>query len=297
MRFAASGEELQVRGSHRPRQPHGPAATNGERNEPSGKRPGIRFALALATAAGFLIGAGSPAFVTSDPNGGWASGGYYVHNNLWNRAQYDPCTSTLTAWSHDQWQVVTRMNNRTGDGAVKTYPNVHRNYNHVPIAAFESLTSRFAATAPGVGIYNVAYDLWINGIATPGCTEIMIWTENRNQVPGGRYAREATFGDHRFKVYRRPAGNYLAFVATTNFNAGTVDLLAMLKWTISQGWLPATSTVSQVCFGIEMVSTDDTDATFRVSAFSIDGRLGTDATRADSAAPAVETALTPETLR
>ncbi len=242
---------------------------------------GVWLALVLAVAAGLLIGAGAPAFVTSDPNGGWASGGYYVHNNLWNSARYNPCTSTLTAWSPDHWQVVTRMNNRTGDGAVKTYPNVHRDYARVPIAAFESLTSRFAATAPGVGIYNVAYDLWINGIATPGCTEIMIWTENRHQVPGGKYMQDVTFGSHTYKAYRNPASGYIAFVTATNFSAGTVDLLDIMKWTTAQGWLPEKSTLNQICFGIEMVSTDDTDATFRVSAFSIDSRLGAPAARSD----------------
>lgn len=231
-----------------------------------------RTSLLLLVAPLFLVGAGPPAFVTSDPNGGWSSGGYYVHNNMWNCAAYAPCTSTLSAWSPDNWQVVTRMNNQSRDGAVKTYPNVHRNYDRVPVSAFESLTSRFAATAPRVGIYNVAYDLWLNGIARPGSTEIMVWTENFHQVPGGRYAQEVTFGDHRFKAFRKPAGDYIAFVATTNLTSGTVDLLGIMNWTIAQGWLPATSTLHQVCFGIEMVSTDDTDATFRVSAFSIDGR-------------------------
>ena len=57
-------------------------------------------------------------FVTSDPNGGRSIHGYYVHNNMWNRAQYSPCTSTLHARSHDDWYVVARMNNKTGDGAV-----------------------------------------------------------------------------------------------------------------------------------------------------------------------------------
>src|SRR5262245_53172254 len=28
----------------------------------------------------------NPVFVTSDPNGGWSDGGYYVHNNMWNRS-------------------------------------------------------------------------------------------------------------------------------------------------------------------------------------------------------------------
>lgn len=63
-------------------------------------------------------------------------------------------------------------------------------------------------------------------------------------------------------------------MTTTDFTSGTVNLLDIMNWTIAQGWLPKKSTLSQICFGIEMVSTDDTDATFRVTDFSIDSRAG-----------------------
>jgi len=82
-----------------------------------------------------------PVFVTSDRNGGWSNGGYYVHNNMWNSTKYRPCTESLYAWSFDNWHVVARMHNNTGDGAVKTYPNVHKNYDSVPIDSFNSITS------------------------------------------------------------------------------------------------------------------------------------------------------------
>jgi hypothetical protein len=228
--------------------------------------------IALSTIAVLSANAADPAFVTSNPNGGWPEGGYYVHNNMWNSASYSPCTSTLSAWSHDQWRVVTRMNNQKGDGAVKTYPNVHRDYRAVPVRSFDSITSSFAETSPRVGIYNFAYDLWINGIARPGCTEIMIWTENFNQVPGGSYVQDATFEDRTYKVYKRPNTGYIAFVATTNFNSGTVNLLAIINGAVAKGWLPDKSTLDQICYGVEIVSTDDTEATFQVTAFSIDAK-------------------------
>lgn len=229
--------------------------------------------MSLAAICIFATGAANPKFVTSDPNGGWSEGGYYLHNNMWNSAKYTPCTSTLHAWSHDNWYVVTRMNNQTGDGAVKTYPNVHRDYHGARLGSFDSLTSRFAETSPHVGIYNVAYDIWINGIARPGCTEIMIWTDNFNQVPGGRLVTEATFGDREYKVYRNARSGYVAFVAKTDFTSGTVDLRAIMKWCVDRSWFSSDSTLDQICFGVEMVSTDDKDATFRVTDFSIDEKL------------------------
>ena len=214
-----------------------------------------------------------PVFVTSERNGGWPNGGYYVHNNMWNCTNYSPCTERLYACSFDNWHVVARMNNNTGDGAVKTYPNVHKNYDSVPIDSFDSITSTFAETSPQVGIYNFAYDIWINGIASPGCTEIMIWTENFKQVPGGSYVEDVRFGGRTYKVYKRSNSGYIAFVGTANFTSGTIDLLEIMNWTIAKGWLPAKSTLNQICFGVEIVSTDDADAKFGVSTFSIDASL------------------------
>ena len=245
--------------------------------------PGWQKAAAKGNAAGKGKGAGKksaakPAekkktpFVTTDPNGGWAEGGYYIHNNMWNSAKYPPCESTLTAWSHDNWQVVTRMNNNTRDGAVKTYPNVHKDFRAAPIDSFASITSAFAATSPGVGIYNVAYDIWINGIAKSGHTELMIWTDNRKQAPSGRHMEDATFSGRTFKVYKTTTGAYIALVAAENFSAGKLDLLEIMNWLAAKGWIPANSTLSQICFGIEMVSTDDEAAKFQVTAFSIDAK-------------------------
>lgn len=200
-------------------------------------------------------------------------GGYYVHNNMWNGAKYSPCTSTLYARSWNDWYVITKMDNKAGDGAVKTYPNVHRDYRSVPISSFDSMSSSFAETSPHIGIYDVAYDIWINGIARPGCTEIMIWTENFKQVPAGRHVQNVKFGDRSYKVYKTTGNGYIAFVATTNFTSGTVDLLDVMKWTMAKGWLARKSTLNQICYGVEMVSTDNTEAIFRVTSFSIDAKV------------------------
>jgi hypothetical protein len=213
-----------------------------------------------------------PMFVTSDPNGGRAMSGYYVHNNMWNSARYSPCAATFYARSWNDWHVVTKMDNKTGDGAVKTYPNVHRDYSSVPISSFESMSSGFAETSPHIGIYDFAYDIWINGIAKPGCTELMIWNENFKQVPAGRHVQDVTFGGKTYNAYKTNGNSYIAFVAATNFTSGTVDLLDIMKWTMAKGWLSRKSTLNQICFGVEIVSTDDAEATFRVTSFSIDAK-------------------------
>jgi hypothetical protein len=208
----------------------------------------------------------NPAFVTSDPNGGWSDGGYYVHNNMWTKA-YALGPETLSACSYNNWYVVS---NQTNDaGAVKTYPNVHKDYSNVPISSFKTITSTFAATSPHVGIYDVAYDIWTNGVATSGSTEFMIWTENYNQVPAGSQVATVAFGGRTYNAWKTPNNGYIAFVPTVVFTSGALDLLEIFQWTMTQGWFPSTSTLGQIDFGVEVVSTNGANATFKVTDFSI----------------------------
>ena len=210
----------------------------------------------------------NPVFVTSATSGGWSNGGYYVHNNMWNSASYQ-CAETLYACSYHSWYVVANMNNNNGDGAVKTYPNVHKDYANVAISSFKTITSTFAETSPHVGIYDVAYDIWTNGVATPGCTEFMIWNENYKQTPGGSLAATVTLGGRTYNVYKTSSNGYIAFIPTAVFTSGTVDILEIFNWTISKGWLPANSTLGQLDFGVEIVSTNGTNAVFKCTDFSI----------------------------
>jgi hypothetical protein len=211
-------------------------------------------------------GCTNPVFVTSNPNGGWSDSGYYVHNNMWNSA-YVLGPETLYACSYHNWYVVSNQTNNAG--AVKTYPNVHKDYNNVAISSFNTITSTFAATSPHVGIYDVAYDIWTNGVATSGSTEFMIWTENYNQVPSGNLAATVIFGGRTYNVWKTSNNGYIAFVPTVVFTSGTVDLLEIFKWTMSKGWFPSNSTVGQIDFGVEIVSTNGANATFKCTDFSI----------------------------
>ena len=207
-----------------------------------------------------------PVFKTSDRNGGWSTGGYYVHNNMWNSAEaLGP--ETLYACSYHNWYVVSKQTNHAG--AVKTYPNVHKDYDNVRISSFNRIRSTFAATSPHVGIYNVAYDIWANGVATSGSTEIMIWTENFKQVPAGNKVARVGLGGRTYNVWKTSDNHYIALVPTAVMKSGSIDLLAIFKWLMSKGWLPANSTLGQIDFGVEIVSTDDRNATFTFTDFSI----------------------------
>jgi len=209
-----------------------------------------------------------PSFVTSAPFGMWGNGGYYVYNNMWGVNGYS-VSQTLYACSYNNWYVTATMNNDSGNGAVKTYPNVQMDFNEPQISSLHSATSTFAETDPHTGIYEDAYDIWLNGVASSGSTEVMVWNENYHQAPAGSQEATATFDGRSYSVYRTSSGSYVAFVANQNFTSGTVDLLAIFNWLIAKGWIPQNSTLGQICYGVELVSTNNVPATFTFNNFSI----------------------------
>jgi Glycosyl hydrolase family 12 len=207
-----------------------------------------------------------PSFSTSQPTGGESNGNYYLYNNMWNASGYS-VAQTLYACSYHDWYVVANMNNDSGNGAVKTYPDVQANFNEPKISSFHSVSSTFAESSPHVGIYEDAYDIWLNGVASSGSTELMIWTENFHQVPAGSVVATASLGGRSYKVWKN--GSYIAFAAESNFTSGTLNLLQFFDWIIGKGWIPSTSTLGQICYGVELVSTNSAPATFNFTNFSV----------------------------
>jgi hypothetical protein len=203
----------------------------------------------------------------SNAQDGITLSGFYVDTDTWNAANYQ-VSQTMYVCDYNNWYVVANMNNDTHDGAVKTYPNVHKDFNSSPqINSFTTISSSFAHKGPHVGIYEFAYDIWLNGVASSGSTEVMIWTDNYNQVPSGSSLDTVTYDGQSYNVYK--AGSYIAFVETNNVTSGTVNLLSFFNYIISKGWIPASSTLGAIDYGIELVSTDGADATFEVNDFSL----------------------------
>jgi hypothetical protein len=233
---------------------------------------GPAVSLAPASAA---VTCSKPRFVTSNSNGMWSNGGYVVHNNMWNISGYS-VSETLRACSYHNWNVRARASNSSGDGAVKTYPNVHKDFHnwntgHEPrLSSFQRIRSPFAATTPHKGIYNAAYDIWLNGVADNGSTEVMIWTDNFHQVPAGSVvARGVKFSGHTWKVYATGGNDYIAWVPNRHVTHGTMHIKAMLHWLVLKHRVRLGSTVGQVCFGFEIVATGGARATFKVTRFAV----------------------------
>ncbi|MEV6875408.1 hypothetical protein [Amycolatopsis sp. NPDC051128] len=210
---------------------------------------------------------GSPEFSTSEPDGGWSSGGYYVHNNMWNAGEAGP--ETLRACAYNNWYVDSVQPSST---SVKTYPNVHKDINDLngkPFNDYSVIKSTFAGRGPGAGIYDVAYDLWLNGVGDGnGVTELMVWTENLKQVPSGDKLTTYTAAGATYDVWVDDDG-YVAFVSRSTQYSGSVDLKAMIAWAIGKGFVPSNPTVNQIGYGIEFCSTGGGKARFTLTDFSV----------------------------
>ncbi len=201
----------------------------------------------------------------SDPQDGITLDKYYITNDTWNASGFN-ITQTMYICNYNNWYVTA--GNMSEAGGVKTYPNVHEDFNNVPISSFKTVSSTFASTSPPQSdIYDAAYDIWINDQAI----EVMIWNNswNKNErlTPGGSKQATVSFGGRSYDVYKD--NGYIAFVATTPFDSGTIDLLQIFKYITTQGWIASNATLSQIDYGIELISTNNQNATFKVTNFSI----------------------------
>jgi hypothetical protein len=222
------------------------------------------------TSAGGGGGGGAcanPEFTTSAQFGLWNLSPYFVANDMWN-AGAGSVSQTLSACSFSDWDVTATA---SGGGGVLTYPDSHLDVPNTPqISSLSSVTSTFADTNPNKGTYEDAYDIWLNGVADPsaGSDELMIWTDNHGQTPGGSPMATVTIGGQKWTAWKGN-GNYMAFVANSDVSSGSLNLLAFFRWVIAKGWMPADSTLNQVDYGVEICSTGGGPATFSFSNFSV----------------------------
>jgi len=207
---------------------------------------------------------------------------YYVTNDTWNADHYTGLSQTLHVCNYNSWYTLATMNNATGDGAVKTSPNVQETWypTQTKLSRWKSITSQFSDLPPGVGsnygIWEFEYDIWLNGLADSNSTEVMIWTYNNGQSPRGSQSGSFTDGGQTYDVYRSsPPYQYIAFVDRRNNLSGQVNLLDFFKYVISRGWMPSSSTLDQICHGVELVSTNSKPEKFTVSNFSINMKVST----------------------
>jgi hypothetical protein len=210
------------------------------------------------------------------PQSGLTEGDYYITNDTWNAAHYS-LSQSLHICNYNSWYALATMNNDNGDGAVKTSPNVQETWYPTPtkLSSWAAITSHFSDVPPGVGpetgIWEFEYDVWLNGLADSASTEVMIWTYNNGQTPSGTPSGIFTSAGHTYDVYHSaPPYQYIAFADRSNNLSGQVNLLAFFRYVISRGWMASSSTLYQICNGVELVSTNNKPEKFTIDNFAID---------------------------
>ena len=201
--------------------------------------------------------------------------------DAWNPASA-LISQTVSANNMSDWQVQANM--AAGNRAVLSYPDAqdtitNTSDNPVPFGNFAALTSTYAAQMPSdagtAGLeddYEAAYDIWLGHDGSDYNQEIMIWTDDHNQVPAGSDT-DATWTDPSTRVvYEIWAGNNddpVTLVAKSNPASGSVDLLSLFTWLQANGYSNETG-INQIDYGFELCSTSGQTETFKVTSYTLD---------------------------
>ncbi len=201
----------------------------------------------------------------------------YVGQDMWGDGDGQPgYTQETYAYSPGDWW--TTVNFPAGNTAVVSYPNVQCTYYDVNsvdplISSFKKIQSSWSVVMPsGAGLDGEAtYDIWLNSWKT----EIMIWVyDERTTTPLGNEIASYTNDGITYQVWGSAgnSGGYvdgtISFLPNKKLATGSVDLLAMFNWMISQKYVPATSGLTAIGFGFEMCSTGGVPMTFRTTNFT-----------------------------
>jgi hypothetical protein len=195
-------------------------------------------------------------------------------------------TQTLTATGPGSWSVVANSK-PVGYTGVQTYPDTQQIYTTTgnapePLSGFSSIISSFTETMNTVSSTDAeaAYDIWLGqNTSTNYANEVMIWNDqaNRGTCGGATVKANATFGgsngvpEQNWTLCRNGSSansELIWYLTSGNEQSGSVDILSMLTWLESHGYLPAGSGLNQIDYGFEICSTNGPE-TFSVSNFSI----------------------------
>lgn len=191
-----------------------------------------------------------------------------VGQNVWN--PIPGWSQTLHATGPGDWYVTANM--PAGNTAVVSFPNTGQEYYYTnTLAGFRSIYSSFSENMhPASGTSaEAAYDIWLNDWHN----EVMIQQDivNRGTCP---VQATVTFGGSGGVPVQKwnlcKYGSELIWqLSGAREQSGTVNVLAMLTWLMSHGYLPHGSGLTDISYGFEVCSTGGRAETFTVSRFSI----------------------------
>lgn len=209
--------------------------------------------IAVAAALSFTSKASAATWGSSAQYSSWADADYSLYNDVWGSGAGP---QSIWANSGHNWGVWSEQPN---SGGIKAYPDSSR-YVGLPVDDLDSVSSDFNVTVPTSGAqFETAYDIW----AGNNQYEIMLWMDNYGNGPiassyncNGACAAftNVNVGGYTWNVYKGYTDhNVYSFVSTGQVYSGSVDILAVLHWLQSQGWI-GNPTLDAVQFGWEITS-------------------------------------------
>jgi hypothetical protein len=201
-----------------------------------------------------------------------------IGNDVWS--PISGWSQTLNVTNPSDWSVTANM--PAGNTAVVSYPSLGANFGETnsdsptPLSDFKSIYSSFNENMnanSGTSGW-AAYDIWLGPSSGSSATnEVMIQHDFANN--GACTAKaSATFGGSGGVPVQKwnlcQFGSELVWKLTGgNEQTGSVDVLAMLNWLESHGYLPSASGLYSVGYGWEICSTGGKSEKFQVNNFSI----------------------------
>jgi hypothetical protein len=183
-----------------------------------------------------------------------------VNNNIWNESEAGPQTLYACAWN--SWYIISDQPGAGTDDSVKSYPDTQKHVN-IPLSTMTTIPSTFHVSTPSGGgavtpntkQWNAAYDLWLDNFNT----EVMVWTNwtaNWQYWYGVYGGVNVTIDGVAYSAYY-DGTEAMWFIRQNVTNNGSVDLAAILRWAVNQGWLQNTQVLHEIEYGFEVLYTGE----------------------------------------
>ncbi len=224
-------------------------------------RSALTGALLIVALAMGSVPAHAAVWSSTDKFGSFSTNGYTLNNDVWGSGAGP---QTIWANSSSNWGVWTQQPATNG---VKSYPHAEFDINR-SLSSVNTVTSSFNVSVPGTGVYNTAYDIWLNNFSF----EVMLWMNEKVAGPLGSLRQTVTSGGFTWRLYTGSNGSntVYSFVNTGQTSSGSVDVLAVLRWLQSNGLFGSnTATLGNVQFGWEISSTNNTGTNFVTNSYSV----------------------------
>ena len=218
--------------------------------------------VAFVAASWLIVVPQASATPLCEPYGSTGAGDYVVQNNRWGSSVAQCVEAIGAGFSLTQQGGTAPMG-----GAPLSYPSIYAGCHYgncsgtkvlpAVISRLGSLRSTVGVNYVGYGIYDAAYDVWLDPTANKGgvnATEIMIWLHRQGPIqPIGSMSGSVNLGGGTWEVWTGNNGqnDVVSYVAPGSLGSFDADLMEFIRDTIGRGKASPEWFVNSVQFGFE----------------------------------------------